>query len=195
MECKQNWMNSIGLYGPIYTITNHETQTHATSTRSCIQGIKPVLKKHIPVQQHSPLPTCSDDMLMIDYDYYYHYSSSTTSSHNTSLVSSRNNSFSSISTNATTATTHKMVYFNPEIIEIEYQPEYPVSITPTLFPFIEEEQEDELWSSLLIYVQRNHSTINLFILLLKSFVSITTTWLLYQRLSRLWAMKKQKKFL
>ncbi|KAG1444575.1 hypothetical protein G6F56_010246 [Rhizopus delemar] len=158
------------LYGPIYIVQN-ETQIHPVPV-SHLQGIKPVLKKNTTPVQHVRLPICSDEKMQ-----YY------TSSSDSSYVSSRNNSFSSVSTSSKVG-----VHFNPEIIEIEYQPENPISTTPQL----EEEDEcDELWSSLLVYLQHHHSGLNLVILLFKSFFSITSTWLFYQRLSR-WVFEKQK---
>ncbi|CEG66305.1 hypothetical protein RMATCC62417_02908 [Rhizopus microsporus] len=173
----------LGLYGPIYT---NETQTYSVPASDHLQGIKPVLKKHSTmIVQPTALPTCSDDTMLELFDYY-----------SSSFTTTRNNSFSSISSSSTaTSTSHSTkvgVSFNPEIIEIEYQPEYPVS--PLLQSEDEEEsnkeEEDDVWSSLLLYVQRNHSAVNIFILLFKSFVSITTTWLLYQRLSK-WTTKKK----
>lgn len=153
-----NSKSSLGLYGPIYT--NTKTQVYVPTSH--LEGVKPVLKRqNTSIVQHSPLPTYSDDLFMVDYH----------SSNNTTLVSSRNNSFSSIST---TTTNQKAVYFNPEIIEIEYQPEYPV--TPTSFPLMEE-HEDIVWLPLLEYVKNNISTLQLFILLFKSFISFTTDYI------------------
>ncbi|EIE75630.1 hypothetical protein G6F46_011052 [Rhizopus delemar] len=157
------------LYGPIYT--NTKTQVYVPTSH--LEGVKPVLKRqNTAIVQHSPLPTYSDDLFMVDYHHL---------SNNTTLVSSRNNSFSSIST---TTTNQKAVYFNPEIIEIEYQPEYPV--TPTSFPLMEE-HEDIVWLPLLEYVKNNISTLQLFILLFKSFISFTTGYILYR-----WVIKKKK---
>jgi hypothetical protein len=85
------------------------------------------------------------------------------------------------------------VHFNPEIIEIEYQPEYPVCIEHY------EEEEDALWSLLLqtsLKLSKQKALyppqlILLFISMMKSVVSLTTTWLLYHSLSSLsWLTKK-----
>lgn len=129
---------SSGLYGPMYEATrqNQEIKVEKLPNTTCsldaphlrvqaadttsavdiacsLQGLKPVLKKQSNVTQ----PTCSDPMY-----YFDPWSGSTTPS--TSTSRSGRSSFSSISSSKSNIGVH----FNPEIIEIEYQPEYPVSL-------------------------------------------------------------------
>lgn len=127
-----------GLYGPMYEAASQDQEieveklpnttcpldtpqlsvqaadtTPAVDIACSLQGLKPVLKKQSNVTQ----PTCSDPMY-----YFDPWSGSTTPSTNTSR--SGRSSFSSISSSKSNIGVH----FNPEIIEIEYQPEYPVSL-------------------------------------------------------------------
>ncbi|CAO3668461.1 unnamed protein product [Rhizopus stolonifer] len=164
--CWQKESDITWLYGPIYTIT----QTQISRPPNPLYGVKPVLKKQYPFVQ-----PCLEDI----WSLRYHSTS-------TSLTSSRSSSFSSISTSSTNSSTSNGsssnsssssstiktgVHFNPEIIEIEYQPEYPVS--PTSFPFLEEDA----------------STLYLFLSLIKT-LTLSTVWLLYQRF---YAGEKNKK--
>jgi hypothetical protein len=143
------------------------------------QGLKPVLKKNksvtqqlkIPQKQHM-LSTCSDDASLLlfystivtDIQQQQHdFLSSGGSSVTTSASSSTRSSFSSVSSSSSGGTSKIGVHFNPEIIEIEYQPEYPVSLEssssscPTTdYGFRSEEEYDEeaqdddaIWSLLV----------------------------------------------
>ncbi|KAI9250608.1 hypothetical protein BY458DRAFT_536268 [Sporodiniella umbellata] len=160
------------LYGPIYTLQKNETQTHVAITVSHLEGIKPVLKKNTTFVPPRRLPTCSDEK------------NESCAESDSSYVSSRNNSFSSVSTTGTKLGVH----FNPEIIEIEYQPERPIVHIPDKE---EEEEEDKLWPSLITYLERRHSGLLLAVLLIKSVCSVTSTSSIYQRLS-CWLFGKQK---
>ncbi|CAO0792091.1 unnamed protein product [Mucor circinelloides] len=127
------------LYGPMYKATSQDQEnkveklpnttcplntpqlsvqaadtTSAVDITCSLQGLKPVLKKQSNVTQ----PTCSDSMY-----YFDPWSGSTTPS--TSASRSGRSSFSSVSSSKSN---NIGVHFNPEIIEIEYQPEYPVSL-------------------------------------------------------------------
>ncbi|KAI8638386.1 hypothetical protein BD408DRAFT_446828 [Parasitella parasitica] len=240
------------LYGPMYTaVENKEihveklpksiaslytphpnAQAASDMVTNSLQGLKPVLKKQSNVTQ----PTCSDPMY-----YFDSWSGSTTPSTCTSR--SGRSSFSSISSSKSNSIG---VHFNPEIIEIEYQPEYPVSLETSTQPclrgysVVEEDDDDNeeddmeaLWSLLVQasvslksstytrlgfiskYISYHHhhqqnqhsnqqslypattaSSKNIQILILlvsmmKSMVSMTTTWLLWQSLSPLtWIAKK-----
>lgn len=187
-------------------------------TYNATQTIKPVLKKQSNVAQLL-LPSCSDPI--------YSYFDTPCWSTPTSGFSSSRGSFSSVSSKSSAG-----VHFNPEIIEIEYQPEYPVCLQQQEPRFMNIEQDDEeddaLWSLLvqaslslksssytriasfskyLFYKQQktstttalyppssNQNSLQLVILLvstMKSVVSLTTTWLLYQSLSPLsWLTRK-----
>ncbi|GAA5816952.1 hypothetical protein MFLAVUS_010487 [Mucor flavus] len=227
------------LYGPMYTNSSNEKKNNY-DTQSPLQGLKPVLKKQSNVTQS--LPSYSEHSILF---YAIDTSTSTTfttttasvwseyadSSVTTSALCSSRSSFSSVSSKSSN---HSIgVHFNPEIIEIEYQPEYPVSLesSPQSFAYYQEQEEDEedtLWPLLIqaseslkastytrisslfskcLYLytqqqQKHHhssssssptryassSSLQLFILMvsmMKSVVSLTTTWLLYQSLSPL----------
>jgi hypothetical protein len=132
---------------PLYT--PHQSAQAASDIACSLQRLKPVLKKQGNVTQ----PTCSDPMY-----YFDSWSGSTTPS--TSISRSGRSSFSSISSSKSN---NIGVHFNPEIIEIEYQPEYPVSLETSThssprfslqeYPVAEEEDEEDdieaLWSLLV----------------------------------------------
>ncbi|KAI8348644.1 hypothetical protein BD560DRAFT_439335 [Blakeslea trispora] len=204
------------LYGPMYT--NHSNEFNNQHCTSVLQGLKPVLKKHCNVAQI--LPNCSDPILSyFDSSVLYTY---------TPTLSTGRSSFSSIaSSNSSNMSVnhHKSsvgVHFNPEIIEIEYQPEYPVASS---LRDLEETEDDDLveffWSLFLqtvvsikssfyarlgfltrIIFYHHHKSKHqssshhlhlavLFTSMLKSFLSLTTTWLLYQSLLPIsWITKK-----
>ncbi|KAI8085643.1 hypothetical protein BDF21DRAFT_415694 [Thamnidium elegans] len=231
------------LYGPMYTNSNKKKNNY--DTQSPLQGLKPVLKKQSNVTQS--LPSYSEPSILfysIDTTTTTTFTSTTTasvwseygdSSVTTSGLCSSRSSFSSV---CSKSSNHSIgVHFNPEIIEIEYQPEYPVSLesSPQSFAYYqeqEEEEEDTLWPLLIqaseslkastytrisslfskclyFYTQQqqkhhhssssssptryssssnNNNSLQLFILMvsmMKSVVSLTTTWLLYQSLSPL----------
>ncbi|KAI8982087.1 hypothetical protein BDF20DRAFT_450163 [Mycotypha africana] len=278
------------------TITYHKAQTFTierpittttTKTTTSLQSLKPVLKKHSNVTQM--LPTYSESIfsyfdspqVLLTSSEYSCYSiahspillsdyNNQTRSSISSISSSDNSSITSISSNSVSTTNKPGVHFNPEIIEIEYQPEHPVSlersslISARIYQdkynclsdgddcYVQEEAEeedddddDELWSliaeagasiklsttytRLAFLVQylfsyhhhrphnnktskkcskvqqqqhqvksvaaatttTNVSIVPLFISMMKSVVSLTTTWLLYQSLSPLtWLAKK-----
>lgn len=222
--------------------TNNDKKRTKYDTQSSLQGLKPVLKKQSNVTQS--LPTYSEPSSLF-YDsietasVWSEFGSSATTS---GLCSSRS-SFSSV---CSSKSNHSIgVHFNPEIIEIEYQPEYPVSLesaSSSSFPHSyydsedDEDETDDLWPLLLqaseslksstytristlfskcLYFytqQKKHSTssssssnittttsslptkyksnnsLQIFILIasmMKSMVSLTTTWVLYQSLSPL----------
>lgn len=186
--------------------TNNKKNNCIHDTQSSLQGLKPVLKKQSNVTQL--LPTCSDSLA-----YAFDPTSSGVSEFGSPITSglcSTRSSFSSVC--SAKSNTSVGVHFNPEIIEIEYQPEYPVSLDS--YYHQEEEEEDTLWPLLLqasdslksstytrissvfskcLYLMQqkkphsNHS-LHMFILMvsmMKSVVSLTTTWVLYQSLSPL----------
>lgn len=190
--------------------TNNK-KNNCYDTQSSLQGLKPVLKKQSNVTQS--LPTCSDTLI------YAFDPASTGSEYGapstiTSGLCSTRSSFSSVSSSK--STTSVGVHFNPEIIEIEYQPEYPVSLNSYYHQEEDEDDEDDtLWPLLLqaseslksstytrissvfskgLYLvgekkaHPNKDSIHLVILMasmMKSVVSLTTTWVLYQSLSPL----------
>ncbi|KAI7907848.1 uncharacterized protein BX663DRAFT_492200 [Cokeromyces recurvatus] len=183
------------LYGPIYTATSNNRNIEMEKKKNVQQQqqktsptLKPVLKKYNSSNVTQNIPTYSDNNVMI---------------------ASRTNSFSSISSKSSS------VHFNPEIIEIEYQPEYPVS------SIIDNDKNnnDMIWSSLLLQTsislksfprfisiskqqittmtkkrkQLLHPSSLQFVALLastmKSVISLSTTWLLFQCLS--WLTKQK----
>ncbi|KAI8095067.1 uncharacterized protein B0P05DRAFT_524569 [Gilbertella persicaria] len=144
--CWQKESDITWLYGPMYTNSCNEMEKlHYYS--SALQGLKPVLKKHCNVTQI--VPNCSDPILS------YFDSFVLNDIHTPMLYSSRSSRFSSFSSIASSSSNssvnlnHKSsvgVHFNPEIIEIEYQPEYPVSSSPHLqdkLRFMEDDEEDD----------------------------------------------------
>ncbi|KAI9473962.1 MAG: hypothetical protein EXX96DRAFT_580023 [Benjaminiella poitrasii] len=163
------------LYGPIYTAASNNRSNEMEKNSNRVQPtptLKPVLKKYNSSNVTQTLPT---------------YSETTTSS---TTVTSRSNSFSSISSKSSS------VHFNPEIIEIEYQPEYPVS------SYIDYDDDDIVWTSLVqqagislksfIRQGKQPSSLRFVTLLasmMKSVVSLSTTWILYQCLS--WLTKQK----
>ncbi|KAG2209506.1 hypothetical protein INT47_008350 [Mucor saturninus] len=208
------------LYGPMYT---NNKKNNCYGTQSSLQGLKPVLKKQSNVTQS--LPTCSDSLNIYDFDPTYTVSEfgyTSSSSSITSGLCSTRSSFSSVSSSKSTASSSSVgVHFNPEIIEIEYQPEYPVSLKSYYQHHggvhdddDDDDEDDTLWPLLLqaseslksstytrissvfskgLYLvgqkktHPNHS-LHLVILMasmMKSVVSLTTTWVLYQSLSPL----------
>ncbi|CAO3622918.1 unnamed protein product [Mucor hiemalis] len=234
------------LYGPLYTNSNQNIEkSRINATQSSLQGLKPVLKNRV---------TCSDSSLIfysIDSTTTttkatYEYNSATWSefggsSATTSGLCSSRSSFSSVSSSKSTNSIG--VHFNPEIIEIEYQPEYPVSLESSPLSCVphssepytdcgyDEDEDDVLWSLLVdvgeslksstytristlfsncLFFYNTHQELKkhssqqihkypstttsnndpaqLFLLMvsmMKSVVSLTTTWVLYQSLSPL----------
>lgn len=194
--------------------TNNKKNDSINDTQLSLQGLKPVLKKQSNVTQS--LLTCSEPSVFYSIDSTPNvWSESGGSSAITSGLCSSRSSFSSVCSGKSTGSIG--VHFNPEIIEIEYQPEYPVSLE-SYYQEQEEEEEDTLWPLLLqaseslksstytrisslfsknLYfytAQQKHKThssnnsLQLFILLIsmmKSVVSLTTTWVIYQSLSPL----------
>ncbi|OBZ83468.1 hypothetical protein A0J61_08484 [Choanephora cucurbitarum] len=165
------------LYGPIYT--NHSAELDNRHGTSVLQGLKPVLKKHCNVAQI--LPNCSDPILS-------YFDSSVLYTHTPISQSSRSSSFSSFSSKSSVG-----VHFNPEIIEIEYQPEYPVASR-----LMEEEEDYDLvdffWSLLIQAILSMKSRLMFcrpysVIMMTKSVLA--TTWFLYQNLLPIsWIIKK-----
>jgi hypothetical protein len=102
-------------------------------SNNATQALKPVLKKSSNVTQLL-LPSCSDPI--------YSYFDTPSWSNPTSGFTSSRSSFSSVSSKSSTG-----VHFNPEIIEIEYQPEYPVCLQTTIE--VDDEEDDALWSLLV----------------------------------------------
>lgn len=237
----------------MYTNSNQSIEkSRINATQSSLQGLKPVLKKQSNVTQL--LPSCSDssvifysiDSTTTTTTATYEYNSATWSefggsSATTSGLCSSRSSFSSVSSSKSTNSIG--VHFNPEIIEIEYQPEYPVSLESSPLSCVphssepytdcgyDEDEDDVLWSLLVdvgeslksstytristlfsncLFFYNTHQELKkhsspqihkypstttsnndpaqLFLLIvsmMKSVVSLTTTWVLYQSLSPL----------
>lgn len=159
------------LYGPLYTNSNQNIEkSRVNATQSPLQGLKPVLKKQSNVTQL--LPSCSDSSVIfysiestttVTTTTTFEYSSASWSdfggsSATTSGLCSSRSSFSSVSSGKSTNSIG--VHFNPEIIEIEYQPEYPVSLESSPLSCVphaselytdygyDEDEDDVLWSLL-----------------------------------------------
>lgn len=111
--------------------------------QTSLQVLKPVLKSKSNVTQ-IVAPSYSDSHLLVvaaaatttttteekEEECYY-----------STRTYTRNSSFSSTSSSSS-------VHFNPEVIEIEYQPEYPVSYNH----YQEQEEDDILWSFVIQFI-------------------------------------------
>lgn len=127
----------------MYTLKSScQQQQSSINSFSSLQVLKPVLKSKSNVTQAVLVLPSYSDPEEVEVEECYHSTRSY----------SRNASFSSSSSSS--------VHFNPEIIEIEYQPEYPVSFNH----YQEQEEDDILWSLVIQFIASlNHQFSSLFI--------------------------------